>query len=189
MNYLKNKEKHSKTIGGYFSPGKENYLKNLKFIYCAENYCLRRIPRLVILVQHDRLSQLLSDHVSILMDRLNRLDDICRFFNQRPSGLSCATFKSIINRLGSLVKVIHLKNRRENTDLINELIQVSLYRHSIYLNLMDMACTNGGHEIIILLSKSLMEEHQFYQNLFNLKNNITEMKIAAGKPAYSIENI
>lgn len=178
-NRYKNNEKFSKRTNEYFIPIRENYVKNLRFIYCAENYCLRRIPRLVTMVLEERLSGLLSDHVSILMDRLNRLDEIFKYHSFKPAGLNCSMFKSLINRLGSLVNVIHLNNRKENAELIDELIQISLYRNSVYLYLMDMACGNAYHEVINLLSRSLIEEDNFYKSLFILKSTIWEVK----KPA------
>ncbi len=152
---------------------KTSCLKNLRSIYFAENCCLHRIPRLVIFIKRKELSKLLSDHVSVLMDRLNRLDSI--FYSQKlqPKEKISKVFKNLINKISGFTHIIEFNNIKLNLDIIDELMAVSMYRNYIYTLL---ACTKNASfqsNNKSLIIESLKEEERFYQNLIKIKMDIT----------------
>jgi hypothetical protein len=142
-------------------------LNDLCRIYSAENYCLRRIPRLVNLIENPALSELLSDHISKIMDRLNLLDDIFKRYNTRPSA-----FNTIQESPSHNLRIFLLKGDKGNKKLLLELIKASQYRYSLYELLLNTSFENLQSGISNMLMDSLKEEEKFYQDLVNIKRKL-----------------
>lgn len=143
----------------------DSYLvNNLNCIYCTEKYCLRRFPRIVNLVESKNLSKLLSDHVSIIMDRLNLLEGIFSYYHVRPSSL-----KSFSNFFGANMKGFFIKNNFQNHLIITDLIELIKYRITIYELL--VAATNVIEQTNIrsVLLQILAQEAKLLQDLNCIK--------------------
>ncbi|MDB5120357.1 MAG: hypothetical protein JWN56_1575 [Sphingobacteriales bacterium] len=142
-------------------------LNDLCRIYSAENYCLRRIPRLVNLIESPSLASLLSDHVSKIMDRLNLLDEIFGKYKTRPS-----TLKVFMDSPSHSMRIFLLKDDKGNQKLITELIKASQYRYSLYELLLNSSNQKVQTTIYAMLVNSLNEEEKFYQELLSIKRQI-----------------
>lgn len=145
----------------------DTILHSLCFTYAAENYCLRRIPRLISLVETQRLAQLLSDHVSVIMDRLNLLDDIFSHYKTRPS-----SFKGLTNPLGDNLRVSQVKEDHRDQKLINILIEVSRHRSSLYELLVSATSAETQSGISLKLLEVLKQEEKFLHDLITIKREI-----------------
>lgn len=145
----------------------EDLLHDLCRIYYAENYCLRRIPRLVNLIESPSLANLLSDHVSKIMDRLNLLDEIFEEFKTRPS-----TLKVLPDSQNHSMRIFLLKDDKGNQKLVSELIKASQYRYSLYELLLNSSSEKAQTTIYNMLINSLNEESYFYQELITIKRNL-----------------
>lgn len=141
-------------------------LNNLCLTYTAENYCLRRIPRLVKIVEISKLSQLLSDHVSVIMDRLNFLDEILSNYKLRPS------FRSLTNQLEDRVRIFSKKDDKKNQELITNLIEVSQYRYPLYEFLVSATTNKAEAGTCARIIQILNQEEKFYQDLNTIKREI-----------------
>lgn len=138
-------------------------LQNLCLIYTAENYCLKRIPKLVNIVENTQLSQILSDHVSVIMDRLNTLDEIFSHYKTRPSA-----FKRLTKLRDNLL-IFLTKNDNKNQKIINDLIEVSRHRFSLYQLLVSATSNKSQINTCTSLLKLLNQEENFYDEVLQLK--------------------
>lgn len=146
-----------------------NTLNDLCRIYSAENYCLRRIPRLVNLIESRSLANLLSDHVSKIMDRLNLLDEIFEEFKSRPSTMK------VFDSQSHSMRIFLLKDDTGNQKLVSELIKASQYRYSLYELLLNSSNEKAKKTIYSMLVNSLDEEESFYKELINIKRQMLSM--------------
>ncbi len=155
---------------------KANYIENLHFIYSAENCCLRKIPRLVILLGRTEFSKLLSDHISVIMDRLNRLDYIFYIQKSRAKGKICNTFKNFISKVNEFAHISEFNDIKLNLDIIDELMAISRYRNYIYNILAYTKNTPPQNNIKSLIIDSLKEEESFYQGLIKMQMDVNSIK-------------
>jgi len=159
------------------SSGDLKLLNDLCRIYTAENYCLRRIPRLVNLIESESLASLLSDHVSKIMDRLNLLDEIFE---------KCKTRRSAFTDFpGHSMRIFMLKDDKGNQKLIGELIKASKYRYNLY-ELLLLSSNIKAQSTIYVMSMSILKEEEAFKNaLILIKQEMFMNRIEAQNTIYS----
>jgi len=162
------------------SSGDVKLLNDLCRIYTAENYCLRRIPRLVNLIESESLASLLSDHVSKIMDRLNLLDEIFEKCKTRPSAL-----KAFTDFPGHSMRIFMLKDDKEYQKLIAELIKASRYRYNLYELLLLSSNMKVQSTIYAMSMSSLKEEEAFKNALILIKQEMFMNRREAQNTIYS----
>lgn len=145
------------------------FIHNLRFIYATENFCLRRYPRIINLIPRGELASQLDNHVSVIMDRLNRLDDIFTELNIPSGGLICSTFKSSIDNVRNLIYSLSSKENHSNADLTSTLLEISIFKSYLYNSLLESVSETYQPAVFVLLKQSLKEEDMFFHLL--VKNN------------------
>ncbi len=149
---------------------KPEYFHLLGKIYFSENYCLKRIPRLVKYIQDKELKSLLNDQVSIIMDKLNRLDKVYALQGQKVSGTVEEEFRQLIRTLSILVNGQAVSHGKQ-ASVIEELLKITGYISALYEEIVDHYTAGINTDTFTLLSSNLQEEEQFRKNLIGLSQN------------------
>ncbi|HYK75976.1 MAG TPA: DUF892 family protein [Daejeonella sp.] len=173
-----------KSSEGFINQDIDQYVQNLKAIYSAESYCLKRLPRLVNMISQSDLESMLSDHTSVIMDRLNRLDHIAKELKLTIGRTQNPTFKNIISKMGKIIHHFNIYNPQANYELISILLEVSIYRSYIYNALLQAMNETNFPETTAMMQRCVNEEDFFFNNLLKTKMYIrmnehktTSMKI------------
>lgn len=157
------------------------FLLKLRNLYSAENYCLRRIPGLLKKIPDNRLHQLLTEHLPLIVERMRRLEKIFDEINVKTGGAVCRTFKSLISKAGNSIYKIKLKHNHNTSELLSTLIEISIYRCSIYNFLKDWISANVPKPILIhALGMCLIEEDRFFRSLLRIRKNLLTGEVNFG---------
>lgn len=147
------------------------FLLKLRNLYSAENYCFRRIPGLLKKIPGNRLHQILTEHLPIIVERMRRLEKIFDEINVKTGGAVCRTFKSLISKAGNSIYQIKLKHNHNTSELLSTLIEISIYRCSIYNFLKDWITNNIQKPFLIhALGMCVIEEDRFFRSLLKIRN-------------------
>lgn len=148
------------------------FLLKLRNIYSAENYCFRRIPGLLKKIPDNRLHNLLTEHLPIIIERKKRIENIFNQINVKTSGAVCITFKTLISKAGNSIYHIKPKQNHVTYDLLSTLIEISIYRCSIY-NFLNQHIANVQKPVLTnALKRCLSEEDDFFHSLLKIKKSM-----------------
>lgn len=165
------------------------FILKLRNIYFAENYCLRRIPGLLQEISDLRLYELLAGHLYTMSERKKRLEKIFDEIDVKTSGAVCRIFKTLISKAGSAIYHIRSKHNDCTYDLLPALIEISIYRCSIYNFLYQCTQHTEKPSLNNGLKKCLTEEDDFFNSLLTIKNKLASMESISEAPYYSLPSL
>ena len=150
-----------------------DFLLKLRQIYSAENYCSRRLPLVVEKLPASPLLTLLDDHLPQIKTRKAYVDGIFKILSIKSGGTVCSIFKSLIGKAGSIIYHIKPKELTSSFELIDILLEISIYRGHIYNHLQQSAKSLENPFITNVLSICIAEEDNFFYELLNIKKSMT----------------
>jgi ferritin-like metal-binding protein YciE len=149
-----------------------DFLLKLRKIYSAENYCLRRLPLVVGKLPKGQLLSLLDAHLPVITARKDYIERIFEELEIKAGGISCLMFKKLIGKAGNIVYHLKSKESYSALELIEVLLEISIYRGHIY-NYLHQASENiGKPQITAVITKCLGEEDRFFYELLRIKKTI-----------------
>ena len=72
------------------------YVKNLKYLYCAENQLVKALPKIVRSAGSQELSDAFASHLEQPKNHVMRLEDVFRRLGEAPKGQKCVAMEGII---------------------------------------------------------------------------------------------
>ena len=146
-----------------------DFLLKLRQIYSAENYCLRRLPLVAGKLPTGPLPHLLNNHLPLIKARKADIERIFAELDLKAGGIVCAIFKKLIRKAGNVI--YHIKARQSNTSLevIDVLLEISIYRGHVYNNLHQMSQKFEHPLITPLVKKCVEEEDRFFYELLHIR--------------------
>ncbi len=149
-----------------------DFISNLRSIYSAEKYCVRRIPGLLNKLPKNDFWQLINNHQWVLNDRMARMEKISKEAGVSCNGAVCQKVKILI---GNAVRIIYnakAKNQSENyQELVETLLEISIFRSYIYNQLAKTVEFFACQPVSRAIAACLQEEDEFFSSLFLIKHN------------------
>ena len=146
-----------------------DFILKLRKVYWTESYCLRYLPFVVGKLGANSLLTLLDSHLPIIKSRRIFMENIFSELNVKAGGVPCPIFKKLIGKAGNIV--YHIKSRDSNyaPELIEVLLEISIYRGHLYNWLHQAFETMDKPLISEALSMCLLQEDGFFYGLLRIK--------------------
>jgi ferritin-like metal-binding protein YciE len=157
-----------------------DFLLKLRQIYSAENYCFRRLPLVVNKLPASPLLNLLVNHLPYIKARKAYIEEVFEILRIETGGTVCSIFKSLIGKAGSVIYHIRPKELTGSLELINILLEISIYRGHVYNNLYQTSESLRNTLITNVISTCIAEEDNFFYELLHIKK---AMSLADGSKA------
>lgn len=147
------------------------YVEELRDVYNAENQLLKALPKMAKGASSEELRQGFEDHLEETREHVERLEEIFKALDEKPTGKTCKAMKGLIEE-GSEI----LKEDGEDSVLDAGIIaaaqKIEHYEIATYGTLRTWANLLGEDEAAELLQQTLDEEGDTDKRLNELAEEI-----------------
>ena len=149
-----------------------DFLLRLRKIYSAENYCLRHLPFVIRKLPNSPLLSLLDQHLPVITARKLYMENIFAELNIKTGGVTCLMFKKLIGKAGNIIYHIKSKESNNSLELIEVLLEISIYRGHIYNYLHEASKSMDKPLVTAVITQCLSREDSFFYELLRIKKTI-----------------
>jgi ferritin-like metal-binding protein YciE len=147
------------------------YVEELRDVYNAENQLLKALPKMAKGASSEELRQGFEDHLEETREHIERLEEIFKALDEKPTGKTCKAMKGLVEE-GSEI----LKEDGEDSVLDAGIIaaaqKIEHYEIATYGTLRTWANLLGEDEAAELLQETLDEEGDTDKRLNELAEEI-----------------
>jgi ferritin-like metal-binding protein YciE len=135
------------------------YVEELRDLYNAENQLVKALPKMAKGASSPELQQAFEDHLEQTKDQVERLEEIFKALDEKPTGKTCKAMKGLIEE-GSAI--LDEKGNKSVLDaaLIGAAQRIEHYEIAVYGTVRTFANLLGEEEAAELLQETLDEESE-----------------------------
>src|SRR6266850_4029709 len=155
------------------------YIEELRDLYSAENQLLKALPKMAKGASSPELKQAFEDHLEQTKEHVERLDEIFKGLDEKPTGKTCKAMKGLIEEGGEILE--------EEGDpsvidaaLIGAAQRVEHYEIAAYGTVRTFARLLGEEDAAELLQETLDEEGETDKLLTELAETVVNVEAPAG---------
>jgi ferritin-like metal-binding protein YciE len=154
------------------------YIEELRDLYNAENQLLKVLPKMAKHASHQELKQAFETHLEQTQEHVERLDDIFKKLDQKPTGKTCKAMKGLIEE-GSEIMKEDGEESVLDAGLIAAAQRVEHYEIAGYGTVRTFANMLGETEAAELLQQTLDEEGETDKLLTELAESVVNVEAPA----------
>ncbi len=155
------------------------YIEELRDLYNAENQLVKALPKMAKGASHQELKQAFEDHLDQTKEHVERLEEIFKRLDEKPTGKTCKGMKGLIEEGAEMLE--------EDGDeavldaaLIGAAQRVEHYEIAAYGTVRTFANMLGEEEAVELLQRTLDEEGETDKLLTELAETVVNVEAPAG---------
>lgn len=156
------------------------YIEELRDLYNAENQLVKALPKMAKGASHQELKQAFKDHLDQTKEHVERLEEIFKRLDEKPTGKTCKGMKGLIEEGAEM-----LEEDGDETVLDAALIgaaqRVEHYEIAAYGTVRTFANMLGEQEAVELLQQTLDEEGETDKLLTELAESVVNVEAPAGR--------
>lgn len=153
------------------------YIESLRDLYSAETQIVEALPKMAKAVEDEELRAGFEEHLKQTKGQIERLDNIFKELNEKPTGHTCEAMKGLLKEGEELMKTV-----KEPSVLCAALIgaaqKVEHYEISGYGTARTFARLLGYEEQADLLQETLDEEAETDEKLTDLAESMINEEAA-----------
>jgi ferritin-like metal-binding protein YciE len=156
------------------------YIEELRDLYNAENQLVKALPKMAKGASHQELKQAFEDHLDQTKEHVERLEEIFKRLDEKPTGKTCKGMKGLIEEGAEMLE--------EDGDeavldaaLIGAAQRVEHYEIAAYGTVRTFANMLGEQEAVELLQQTLDEEGETDKLLTELAESVVNVEAPAGR--------
>jgi len=153
----------------------ELFEHQLKDLYSAENQLIDALPKMVKASHDSELKKAFESHLKETKNHKERLEEICKELNIKPTGEKCKAMEGLVKEAESMINE-KADPEVKDAGLIAEAQRVEHYEISGYGTAVRFAKELGHDSIAKKLQKTLDEEYNADQKLDNLAERRLNVK-------------
>ncbi len=147
------------------------YLKELRDLYSAEKQITDALPKLIEAANNPELKNALQEHLNVTHTQIERLEQIFRTLNEKPSGETCKGMKGVIKEGDEIVSAGG-DPATVDAGIISAAQRVEHYEMAGYGTVRTYAKLLGQEQHSQLLQQTLEEEEEADQTLTEIANTV-----------------
>jgi len=136
---------------------RELYVEEIKDLYSAENQILKGLPRMIKAASHPQLKRAFTKHETQTRKHVQRLEQIARELDEKPTGKKCVGMEGLIQEAKDLLAEKPEPNVLD-AGLISAAQHVEHYEMAGYGTCRTWARLLGYEKQVALLEQTLQEE-------------------------------
>jgi ferritin-like metal-binding protein YciE len=155
------------------------YIEELRDLYDAENQLVKALPKMAKGASHQELKQAFKDHLDQTKEHVERLEEIFKRLDEKPTGKTCKGMKGLIEEGAEMLE--------EDGDeavldaaLIGAAQRVEHYEIAAYGTVRTFANMLGEQEAVELLQQTLDEEGETDKLLTELAESVVNVEAPVG---------
>jgi ferritin-like metal-binding protein YciE len=156
------------------------YIEELRDIYNAENQLVKALPKMAKAASSPELKQAFEEHLEQTQEHVDRLEEIFKKLDKKPSGKTCHAMKGLVEE-GSEIIEQEGEDHVIDAGLIAAAQKVEHYEIASYGTVRTWAEILGEDDAAELLQQTLDEEGETDKRLTELAEEIVNVEAAAGK--------
>ena len=159
---------------------REAFLDELRDLLDAELQLLKALPKMAKAASSPELRQAFEDHLEQTQEHVERLNEIFKKLDQKPTGKTCHAMKGLIEEGSEIIK----EDGEEHVidaGLIAAAQKVEHYEIASYGTVRTWAEILGEEDAAELLQQTLDEEGETDKRLTELAEELVNVEAAAGK--------
>jgi ferritin-like metal-binding protein YciE len=156
------------------------YVEELRDLYNAENQLIKALPKMAKGASHQELKQAFEDHLEQTKEHVERLEEIFKALDQKPTGKTCKAMKGLIEE-GSEILEEDGDDSVIDAALIGAAQRVEHYEIAAYGTVRTFARLLGEEEAADLLQETLDEEGETDKLLTELAETVVNVEAPVGK--------
>ena len=154
---------------------KKLYVNELRDLYNAESQLLKALPKMAKGASSAELKQAFEDHLEQTKDHVDRLDEIFKGLDEKPTGKTCKAMKGLIEE-GSEMLDEDGEESVIDAGLIGAAQRVEHYEIAAYGTVRTFANLLGEEEAADLFQQTLDEEGETDKQLSELAEEIVNQE-------------
>ena len=151
------------------------YIEELRDLYNAENQLVKALPKMAKHASHQELKQAFEGHLEQTKEHVERLDEIFKRLDERPTGKTCKGMKGLIEE-GSEILEKDGDASVLDAALIGAAQRVEHYEIAGYGTVRTFANMLGENEATELLQQKLDEEGDADKLLTELAESVVNVE-------------
>ena len=151
------------------------YIEELRDLYNAENQLVKALPKMAKHASHQELKRAFEDHLEQTKEHVERLDEIFKRLEERPTGKTCKGMKGLIEE-GSEILEKDGDASVLDAALIGAAQRVEHYEIAGYGTVRTFANMLGENEATELLQQTLDEEGEADKLLTELAESVVNVE-------------
>jgi ferritin-like metal-binding protein YciE len=155
------------------------YIEELRDLYNAENQLVKALPKMAKGASHQELKQAFENHLDQTKEHVERLEEIFKRLDQKPTGKTCKGMKGLIEE-GSEMLEEDGDDAVLDAGLIGAAQRVEHYEIAAYGTVRTFANMLGEQEAAELLQQTLEEEGEADKLLTELAESVVNVEAPAG---------
>ena len=156
------------------------YVEELRDLYSAEKQLLEALPKMARQASAPELKQAFEDHLGQTEEHVERLEEIFKQLDKKPTGKTCKAMKGLIEE-GSEIMEEEGDESVLDAGLIAAAQKVEHYEIAGYGTVRAFANMLGEEDAAELLQQTLDEEGETDKRLSELAEEIVNIEATAGK--------
>jgi|SRR6202048_884243 ferritin-like metal-binding protein YciE len=156
------------------------YVEELRDLYSAEKQLLEALPKMARQASAPELKQAFEDHLGQTEEHVERLEEIFKQLDKKPTGKTCKAMKGLIEE-GSDIMKEEGEESVLDAGLIAAAQKVEHYEIASYGTVRAFANMLGEEDAAELLQQTLDEEGETDKRLSELAEEIVNIEATAGK--------
>jgi ferritin-like metal-binding protein YciE len=156
------------------------YVEELRDIYSAEGQLLKALPKMAKHASSPELKQAFEEHLGQTEEHVERLEEIFKQMDKKPTGKTCKAMKGLIEE-GSEIMEEEGEESVLDAGLIAAAQKVEHYEIASYGTVRAFANMLGEEDAAELLQQTLDEEGETDKRLSELAEEIVNVEATAGK--------
>jgi ferritin-like metal-binding protein YciE len=154
------------------------YIEELRDLYNAENQLLKALPKMAKNASHQELKQAFETHLGQTEEHVERLEDIFKKLDEKPTGKTCKAMKGLIEEGSEMMKEEGEESVLD-AGLIAAAQRVEHYEIAGYGTVRTFANMLGETEAAELLQQTLDEEGETDKLLTELAESVVNVEAPA----------
>jgi ferritin-like metal-binding protein YciE len=155
------------------------YIEELRDLYNAENQLVKALPKMAKGASHQELKQAFEGHLEQTKEHVERLEEIFRRLEEKPTGKTCKAMKGLIEE-GSEILEEDGDESVLDAALIGAAQRVEHYEIAAYGTVRTFANMLGEEEAAELLQETLDEEGEADKLLTELAESVVNVGAPSG---------
>lgn len=156
------------------------YVEELRDIYSAENQLVKALPKMAKGASHEELKQAFEDHLEQTEGHVERLEEIFKRLDEKPTGKTCKAMKGLIEEGSEILKEDGDESVIDAA-LIGAAQKVEHYEIASYGTVRTFAELLGEEEAAALLQETLDEEGETDKLLTELAETVVNVETPVEK--------
>jgi ferritin-like metal-binding protein YciE len=150
------------------------YIEELRDLYNAENQLVKALPKMAKGASSPELKQAFEDHLEQTKDQVERLEEIFKGLDEKPTGKTCKAMKGLIEEASEILDEGGGKSVLD-VALIGAVQRVEHYEIAAYGTVRTFANLLGEEEAAELLQETLDEEGETDKLLTELAESVINL--------------